>query len=222
MEQGCVRNITVNGEPIKRLKPCRYSDSNQIAVPVDDMLRLGKNRVRMESMPAPQDEELSALIAYSGITKILPHILVTGDFALTQERHLIKLPSTITSGEWSSKGLGDYAGSCTYITNVSLPNNFPDTRVILVCDVGDGYMDVIVNDIECGHRVWEPYKLDISNAVKPGQNRIEIRVSGSPVQFFTPLPGEANGSNSLAFLQRVEDENKCSGLRSAFIIGRKS
>lgn len=78
-------------------------------------------------------------------------------------------------------------------------------------------MDVTVNGLPSGHRIWQPYELDITDALRPGANRMDIRVSGAPTQLFAPLPGESNPSNPLAFLHRKQDEERFNGLISAEI-----
>lgn len=218
LEQGCARNITVNGRVTQYARACRYSDSHQIAVPVEEYLRQGTNQVRLEYDPTPQDEELSPLIAYSGITNVLPHILIAGDFAVSEERHLLQCPTTISNGPWASQGFPEYAGACVYGTSIDIQDTLLTGHVLLVCDIGGGYMDVTVNGQSCGHRIWEPYELDVSEALRAGRNRIEIRVSGPPERLFAPLPGEGNYQNPLAFLRRMWDEEAGNGLLSASLL----
>ena len=75
------------------------------------------------------------------------------------------------------KGIKYYSGTATYFNNVSLtPQEMGQGRLIL--DLGRvGCMaEVIVNGRNMGVLWKEPYALDVTEALRPGRNELEIRV----------------------------------------------
>ncbi|MBI4580729.1 MAG: hypothetical protein HY718_13565 [Planctomycetes bacterium] len=80
----------------------------------------------------------------------------------------------IPLGSLDELGLPHYAGGIRYLATVSVPA--AKGRAIL--DVGRvrGSVDVTVNGRACGTRLWHPYRFDVTQAVRPGDNRIEIRL----------------------------------------------
>jgi len=83
--------------------------------------------------------------------------------------------------EWKSwPGLERFVGHIDYQTEFDL-QNVHDGEIILdmgrVCHMAR----VWVNDEEVGTRLWKPYRLNIKNALRPGRNKLRIRV-GNLVQ----------------------------------------
>jgi hypothetical protein len=63
-----------------------------------------------------------------------------------------------------------------YSVTVDLPRC---RRAILTCrGVGD-MVEVVVNDQPVGLRPWPPFAVDITAALRPGANRIALRVTNS-------------------------------------------
>jgi hypothetical protein len=79
----------------------------------------------------------------------------------------------LSAGEWADAGLGSYSGGVTYRRQVDL-----DTAGATVLELGRvrGTAEVRVNGELIGARVWSPYRFDISAAVRPGANEIEVSV----------------------------------------------
>ncbi len=75
---------------------------------------------------------------------------------------------------WYAYGLQQYTGFVDYETSIRIDDLSQDIGI----DLGKvKYMaEVFVNDQPVGARLWPPYKLDISKAVKPGVNKIRIRI----------------------------------------------
>ena len=75
---------------------------------------------------------------------------------------------------WYSYGLQQYSGFLDYETSVTLTETSP--KVYL--DLGEvKYMaEVFVNGTSVGARLWPPFKLDISEYLRPGENKIKVRI----------------------------------------------
>jgi len=84
-------------------------------------------------------------------------------------------PGRMPLGSWDELGLPHYAGAVVYSTQVTLPEK-ASSRFILDLGHVRGTAEVIVNGVACGKRLWHPYRFDITEAAKAGENAVEIRV----------------------------------------------
>jgi hypothetical protein len=84
-------------------------------------------------------------------------------------------PGRIPFGSWNELGLPHYAGGLVYSAEVTVPEK-PDGKIVLDLGRVRGCVDVSVNGVACGVRIWHPYRFDITEAVKPGANTVAIRV----------------------------------------------
>ena len=71
-----------------------------------------------------------------------------------------------------------YSGTAIYSTKFNWKNN--DKRIATIeIDSIYNIATVKVNGIDCGTLWTKPYSLEITNALKPGENKIEIEVSNT-------------------------------------------
>jgi len=84
-------------------------------------------------------------------------------------------PGRIPLGSWDALGLPHYSGGMLYRTDLDVPQV---TSAQWILDLGRvrGSADVSVNGHACGVRIWHPYRFDITEALNPGTNRIDVRV----------------------------------------------
>lgn len=73
-------------------------------------------------------------------------------------------------------GLTRFSGKITYKTKADLPG---DCKMLDLGTVGETAA-LTLNGIPCGSRIAPPYAFDITKAVKPGMNLIEVEVVNSP------------------------------------------
>ncbi len=81
--------------------------------------------------------------------------------------------------EHSDPRIKFYSGTATYTKTFELPNSKPETRNSkLFLDLGDvrELAEVKVNGNSCGIVWTPPFRVDITDAVKPGANKLEIEV----------------------------------------------
>ncbi|GLY84440.1 glycosylhydrolase-like jelly roll fold domain-containing protein [Actinoallomurus iriomotensis] len=85
-------------------------------------------------------------------------------------------PGRIELGDWETAGLAEYSGGVRYRRRIDLPEAAPVTL-----DLGRvrGTAEVTVNGHPAGTRVCSPYRFDLTDAVQPGENEIEILVYGT-------------------------------------------
>ncbi len=93
-------------------------------------------------------------------------------------------PVEVALEDWSKYGLGDFSGLGIYRQKVTLSEIPAGSRVEL--DLGQVHVSaaVRVNDQEIGRRLARPFRFDITSAVKPGANTIEIEVANTVASHF--------------------------------------
>lgn len=82
-------------------------------------------------------------------------------------------------GSWTDLGPA-FSGTAIYEREVDLEAAaLPDRRWVL--DLGDvrDVAEVAINGRELPARLWAPYRLDVSEALRPGRNHIQVRVTNT-------------------------------------------
>jgi hypothetical protein len=79
----------------------------------------------------------------------------------------------------SDEALKYYSGTATYSKTIDIPADDIAQGAHLWLDLGDvrEIADVKVNDVDLGILWKTPFKVDVTGAIKPGENRIELRVT---------------------------------------------
>ncbi len=97
-------------------------------------------------------------------------------------------------GNWLLIGYATYSGAATYSIDVVLPEAFRKERLVL--DLGEVGCTarVSVNGRDLATRLWRPYVSDITDAVRPGRNRIVVSVANTAAN----ASGEALPAERLA------------------------
>ncbi len=103
----------------------------------------------------------------------------TGEFGvrIDQDRMTItKLPVTLKLGDWTTQGLPCYTGAVSYVTHFQPSLKEGERLCIEVPNWNGTLLHIRVNGLEAGNIAWPNYELDITDALNPGQNRVEIEV----------------------------------------------
>jgi len=83
---------------------------------------------------------------------------------------------------WEELGSASFAGPVTYSLQFTAPAKPPGKHVYLeIADVHD-YAHVTLNGKEVGARSFQPYRWDVTDAVKKGTNDLKIEVYGQRVK----------------------------------------
>jgi hypothetical protein len=118
-----------------------------------------------------------------------------GGAALAEPITLECGPGLMTPGDWSQAGvLENYSGGAWYRKTVNLTADQIGTGVML--NMGDvvATAEVHINGQLAGVRVAPPWNLDVTQYVKPGQNRIEILVYNTLANHYVTIPTRYRGS----------------------------
>ena len=95
----------------------------------------------------------------------------------------------IAAGDWSQMGvLKHYSGGMWYRKNITLTPEQTEGKLIL--DLGQvvASAEVWVNGKKSGVCITEPFKLEVTNHVTPGDNRIEILVYNTLSNHYQTIP----------------------------------
>jgi hypothetical protein len=76
-------------------------------------------------------------------------------------------------------GIKYFSGTATYFKTFTVPAELigPDRRLVLDLGVVREIAQVRVNGKDLGVLWWPPFRLDVTDAVKPGDNSLEVRVT---------------------------------------------
>ncbi|MFB9840279.1 glycosylhydrolase-like jelly roll fold domain-containing protein, partial [Actinoallomurus acaciae] len=87
-------------------------------------------------------------------------------------------PGRVELGDWEDAGLAEYSGGVRYRRRIDLPEREVPPATL---DLGRvrGTAEVTVNGRPVGTRVCAPYRFDLTDAIRPGGNLIEIVVYGT-------------------------------------------
>lgn len=88
---------------------------------------------------------------------------------------------------WEKLGYEFYSGSAVYSCNFSLSRNYAGhkalrhkgSRVWVNLDEVKEIAEVKINGKKCGVRCWRPFIFEITKAVKPGGNTLEVKVTNT-------------------------------------------
>ena len=169
--------IRVNGIEVESKAEGYWIDWNFPMIDVSQMLSKGLNVI-----------ELDGII---GIEPELENIYLLGDFAVKAGAKgackLIEEPASIELGDLCQMGYPFYAGEIelSKSVNIDVPEN---TRVFLHLEELNSSLAVVyVNDVEAGKAILPPYEVEITSAVKPGENKIKILLVGTLRNVLGPL-----------------------------------
>lgn len=113
----------------------------------------------------------------TAVMRVIPHRGCSGGGVFTGP---VRYPEwgrgAIKLGDWLDQGLEAYSGAIRYFATFQLESLPAAGRLILDLGRVRGTAEVIVNGVSAGARVWSPYRFDVTEAVKPGKNDLEILV----------------------------------------------
>jgi hypothetical protein len=95
-------------------------------------------------------------------------------------------PAQVNAGSWTDNtdpGIRFYAGTATYSRTVNVPAGALDNSARILLNLGEvqDIAEVSVNGVAVGVRWTPPYAFDITPAVRPGDNKVEVKVTNRAV-----------------------------------------
>ena len=87
---------------------------------------------------------------------------------------------TVAVGDWTAQGYPFFSGTGVYRTRLDVPAEYLDGgRLYFEADCGEDVLEVSVGGSEGRVAPWHPYRLDVTDLVRPGANDVEIRVTNT-------------------------------------------
>jgi hypothetical protein len=91
----------------------------------------------------------------------------------------VTLEKLASWSEHSSPGVRYFSGTATYAKTIAIPSPMPGANRHLVLDLGSVQVvaQVTLNGKDLGTLWKSPYRLDVTDTVKPGENTLEVKVT---------------------------------------------
>ncbi|MBA3822912.1 MAG: hypothetical protein H0X24_03280 [Ktedonobacterales bacterium] len=189
--------ITVNAVPVSS-DGTYWRDIRWSRVPLTSHVRVGENVITLaydDFHPGDMANYADAAARYG---TELEAIYLIGDFSvpvvsqgvqadtlplapalpwhlhvLEPANHIVP-PQPLQMGDLVPQGLPFYAGRVSYRTTFAVPDAATHAVTLTLPELHVPVAEVWVNGVRCGAVAWEPYRIDITQAVRAGGNRLEI------------------------------------------------
>lgn len=167
-----IEKIFVNGEEIEKIEKGWYLDKNFKKIPLEN-IQEGENIIHI-------------ILEYKNSTELEDFYLL-GDFAVSLKREILEENKTISLGDWVHQGYPHYAGRMLYRQNLNITKSENDIVLLSIDNFSATLIKAVINGKECGFIPWRSHKLDITNFINNGENKIELILYGSLRNMLGPL-----------------------------------
>lgn len=185
IEQGQLYTVTVNGVAIQPEEGQWWLDrAFKVYVVKPEILKKGVNVVATSASP------------FSLFMEPEP-IYLLGDFKLqSADKGYVLAPSApLALGPWNEQGRPFYADRVAYSQYYQIAADDKEQHFVELTDWVGTAARVDVNGKPVGYILWKPWRLDITSALKPGQNTVTVVVFGSLKNLLGPHhAGQLRGS----------------------------
>jgi hypothetical protein len=136
-------------------------------------LQEGKNTITLTGRPFSVHHELAP-------------VFLLGNFGVfpAEKGWVIGPESPITRGSWKQYGMPFYPGEVRY-TKIFTRDTSAQAYYLEAGKWNGAAATVRVNDSE-EMLLWPPYKMDITDYLKPGENRVSLKITGSLKSLYGP------------------------------------
>jgi hypothetical protein len=166
-------SLYVNGERVRSAPVRSQVDGQMKAIDVTPHMRQGENLVALR------------LLVTSPTDGLLDLLKLTGDFSLASQpdgTYRMAAPRTsLSPAPWTTQGYPHFSGRALYRKHFELPESFQGQRVFIEPVMEDDVLEVLINGVSAGVRLWAPYQMEITELLKPGGNTLELRVANTLV-----------------------------------------
>ncbi|HEX9659632.1 MAG TPA: glycosyl hydrolase [Rhodothermales bacterium] len=180
---GSEHELFINGAAVEDEGTRSWLDAEIRSIDVLDFVRPGANHVAVR---------LTVTRRTDGMLDLLK---LVGDFSLSEVEGvwaIVTRLKTMQIGDWTKQGLPFFSGTGVYKASIEIPAEYLDGgRVSLEADCGEDVLEVVANGGQSLIAPWHPYRLEVTEALRPGRNDFEIRVTNTLINI---LEGEAKAS----------------------------
>ena len=197
VEDGDLAGVTVNGTTVSFSRDSWFRDRAFLTADISHTITAGDNRIELFREFDPPTEpkfRLGALFHTSRAVE-LEAIAVIGDFAVRgavsdkeprpravryRPEFSIAAEAASTAGDLVASGYPFYAGTATLSAELDAPARSGHERAYLTLPALDAAVAAVrVNGTDIGTIGWHPLEIDITTALQPGKNRIDIELAGT-------------------------------------------
>jgi hypothetical protein len=191
-------SLYVNGEKVNEVPVRSQIDGQMKALDIASYVHQGENLIALR------------LVVTHPTDGLLDLLKLTGDFSLAPREdgtYSIEPPRTSLQPQpWTSQGYPHFSGRAVYRKRFDLPESFAGQRVFVEPQMQDDVLEVIVNGESAGVRLWEPYPVEVTDLLRPGENTLELRVANTLVNLLERVerPSGLSGAPRLVPYQAFE------------------
>lgn len=198
-ERASLYNITVNGHPVKE-ESVPFLDKDFDLIPIAPWLHTGTNKIEMTAKKFSVDTEIEP-------------IYILGDFSVISKDNKWVIGADL---QLSVPATNQEIGAPFYPWEICYEKSYylkdvNGSYLLSVPEWKGSALQVWVNGQKSGVIFAEPYRLDITNFMKLGDNVVELRVIGTMDNFFGPHHSRSHGMTPPWDWQKHDGNNKADG-----------
>ena len=159
--------IYINGKQAPPLTPSTWQDRYFLETDIADLVTDGTNTIEIHA--------ISLLEPFQHLNE--PAYLL-GSFAVLDD--VLVAPQVRVHGPFNEQGYAHFVGIVTHTQMVDIPEEYASGHR-LILDPGEVHdcCRVVANGEEVAVRLWPPFEVDITVAVRAGENEIVVEVANS-------------------------------------------
>lgn len=168
VERPEVWRVSINGKVVTKMKGEYWIDKDFPRYRIGEYLKLGENTL---TITASRMHILG---------EVMP-IFLLGDFHVkpTANGFEIAAANELALGSWRDAGMPFYSQKVAYSQHFNVNKKQSKSFKVVLKNWKGTVAEVCVNRKSVGSIGWQPYELDVTKALKEGDNEISIKVTGS-------------------------------------------
>jgi hypothetical protein len=181
IERPWLWSVTVNGTEVSPDPDEWWLDRSLRVFRIGEAVKQGRNTITLKAVPMNIHAEVEP-------------IYITGDFSLipAEKGWTLKKPTGVfTMDSWKDQEMPFYSWGVTYSKEFSIENSDGEWQVALKKWAGT-VAEVYVNGTKADPIAFPPYSSDVTSLIRPGMNKIEVKVIGSLRNLLGPHHSEPN------------------------------
>lgn len=165
-----------NPELMKQSEPAFLWDHSNRELDISKLTRKGTNKLTFKV-------RLPDFKAITPSTHGIEPVVLKGNFHV-KGTSLKKIRSQLQVRDWRKMGFPDLSGELRYKQTINIPQEYLDHKLLL--EFGDvrETVELWINGEFVGKSLWQPHVIEISEALKSGENQIELRVRNTLFNLF--------------------------------------
>jgi len=188
--------IEINGNEVKPTEGEWWIDVDFGVVPIGPYVKKGINTITTSVSPMTVHHET------------MP-IYILGDFTVNPAQIGFEIgkphENPLKLGSWKDQKMPFYSHGVTYTRSFDIKEKM--TQYVVELDNWNGTVAAIyINNEEAGIIGWPPYRLNVTEKIKEGENKVEVKVIGSFKNLFGNFYVEARGQINPSLMKRAPEE----------------